>query len=68
MKRETFTNGLKGLSLNATLDDLLNSDCTSCEVKQDHSAYWTPELYFWGIDGVVEAVPEIAGHLTYGLS
>ncbi len=61
-----FTDDLKGLSINATLDDLLTSGCTSCEVKQDHSAYWTPELYFWGADGVVEVVPEIKGHLTYG--
>ena len=54
--------------MGATVDDLLNSRCTSCEVKQDHSAYWTPELYFWGADGVVEVVPEIAGHLTYGVN
>ena len=68
VRMSSFTNDMKGLSMNITLNDLLNSNCTSCEVKQDHSTYWTSELYFWGTDSVVEIVPEVAGHVMYGTS
>lgn len=51
--------------MTSTADDLLQSTCTSCEIAQDHSAYWAPPLYFMGDDGTVEAVPEVSDHLTY---
>ena len=50
---------------NATYEDLLASTCTSCEVKEDHSAYWEPQLYFFSSNGTVSAVSETPGHLTY---
>jgi hypothetical protein len=42
-------------------------DCTSCEVTQDQSAYWTPPLYFEHKDGTVEMVPNVGGMLAYYL-
>lgn len=36
-----------GFSIDSTnTDDLLAGDCTSCQVAEDQSAYWTPPLYF----------------------
>ncbi len=56
---------LPGLTTSATLDDLMSSNCTTCQVKQDHSNYWTPQLYFQDAStGLFELVPEISGHLT----
>ncbi|MCJ1393462.1 hypothetical protein MMC18_006337 [Xylographa bjoerkii] len=57
--------GSSGFSSSATAADLLNGNCTSCQVQQDHSAYWTPALYFMDSNGITTAVPEVAGHLTY---
>jgi hypothetical protein len=44
-----------------------DADCTSCEVTQDQSAYWTPPLYFQHKDGTVEMVPNVGGMLAYYL-
>ena len=55
---------LTGLSMTSTVDDLLNSKCTSCEVRQDKSAYWSPQVYFKDDNGKYEMVPETAGHVT----
>ena len=55
-----------GVSPSATTDDLLNGDCTSCEIAQDKSAYWSPQMYFYDSDeDSYEAVPEVQGHITY---
>ncbi|KAI9722984.1 MAG: hypothetical protein M1812_001433 [Candelaria pacifica] len=48
-------------------DDLLKSQCTSCQVTQDKSAYWTPALYFMDSNGTTELVPEVGGMLAYYL-
>lgn len=45
-------------------DELVQSECTSCEVKQDKSAYWTPALYFMDSNGTAELVPEVGGMLA----
>ena len=50
--------------MNATADSLMESTCTSCQVKEDHSAYWTPKLYFEADNGTIFIVPEVSGHLT----
>lgn len=42
-------------------------DCTSCEVTQDKSAYWTPPMYFQHQNGTVEMVPNVGGMLAYYL-
>ena len=49
-------------SSTSTGSDLLNSNCTSCGVAEDLSAYWTPAMYFMHNDGTVEVVPEKPPH------
>ncbi|CAG7966357.1 unnamed protein product [Penicillium salamii] len=46
---------------------LQESDCTSCAVTQDKSAYWTPALYFMHTNGSAEMVEEVGGMLAYYL-
>ncbi len=52
-----------GFSENATYDDLMRADCTSCGVKEDKSVYWAPALYFHHADGGYELVDQIGGML-----
>ena len=40
----------------STQDSLLTSTCSSCEVQEDKSAYWTPQLYYSHSNGTVEEV------------
>ncbi|KAG0642261.1 hypothetical protein HOY80DRAFT_917857 [Tuber brumale] len=47
--------------------DLLQSSCSSCQVKQDRSAYWTPVLYFQDEAGNFNAVNQTGGMLVYYL-
>ncbi|USW51813.1 hypothetical protein Slin15195_G051320 [Septoria linicola] len=42
-------------------------DCTSCDVIQDKSAYWTPPIYFQHANGSVEMVENVGGMLAYYL-
>lgn len=44
--------------------DLLTSNCTSCAVTQDHSAYWAPAVYFMGEDGTTSVVSQSGGMLV----
>lgn len=46
-------------------EDLIGSDCTSCAVKQDKSAYWTPALYFMYQNGSSVLVDQVGGMLAY---
>ena len=49
----------------ATTADLLKSDCTSCSVAEDKSAYWTPSFYFQDAStGEFEAVQQEGGMLA----
>jgi len=57
--------GASGLSKDSTAQDLLDSDCTSCQILQDKSSYWAPQLYFQNNNGSTMMVPEVAGHITY---
>lgn len=42
--------------------------CSSCQVKQDKSAYWTPAMYFQHADtGKLEIIPQTGGMLVYYL-
>jgi hypothetical protein len=67
---ETFC-ALRSLSrhidfgINATSDDLLASNCTSCAIDKDHSVYWTPILYFHHSNGTFEKVTQVGGMLVY---
>jgi hypothetical protein len=56
--------GSGGFSMTSKTSDLLASDCTSCKVKEDKSAYWTPQLYFQHADGTFEAVTKAGGMLA----
>ncbi|KAK6439478.1 hypothetical protein LTR95_004311 [Oleoguttula sp. CCFEE 5521] len=38
--------GGSNIGVNATYQSLLDSDCSSCEVQADKSAYWSPTLYY----------------------
>ncbi|ORY19293.1 hypothetical protein BCR34DRAFT_210422 [Clohesyomyces aquaticus] len=53
--------------MTTTYDDLMASDCTSCRVKQDKSAYWTPTMNFIYQNGTTVVVPQIGGMLAYYL-
>ncbi|KAK6954145.1 hypothetical protein Daesc_004107 [Daldinia eschscholtzii] len=60
--------GSSGFSLSATYDELRQGSCSSCAVKQDKSAYWTPALYFQDSDTKqFEIVPQVGGMLAYYL-
>ncbi|KAI6093158.1 hypothetical protein F4821DRAFT_76382 [Hypoxylon rubiginosum] len=60
--------GSSGFSESATFDDLAGGSCTSCAVKQDMSAYWTPGVYFQdGDTGEFEIVRQVGGMLSYYL-
>ncbi|KAI1178417.1 hypothetical protein F4777DRAFT_575953 [Nemania sp. FL0916] len=60
--------GSSGFGLGATYDALVNGDCTSCAVKQDKSAYWTPAMYFLdSATGEFSPVPQVGGMLAYYL-
>ncbi|KAF2733399.1 WSC domain-containing protein [Polyplosphaeria fusca] len=50
-----------------TYEGLRSSECTSCRVRQDASAYWTPTLNFIHDNGTTELVPQIGGMLAYYL-
>ena len=54
-----------GFSETAGYDELMAGKCTSCQVAQDHSAYWTPALYFQHADtGDYELVEQVGGMLA----
>ncbi|KAI0392621.1 hypothetical protein F5Y17DRAFT_435644 [Xylariaceae sp. FL0594] len=60
--------GSSGFGPAATYEDLVNGDCTSCAVKQDKSAYWTPSMYFLdATTGEFSTVPQVGGMLAYYL-
>ncbi|KAL1961909.1 hypothetical protein VTN77DRAFT_942 [Rasamsonia byssochlamydoides] len=46
---------------------LRQSNCTSCAVTQDKSAYWTPALYFKYANGTTTLVEQVGGMLAYYL-
>ena len=58
--------GASGLSDSTTVEQLLASNCTSCPILQDKSAYWTPQMYFHDkTNDSYELVPEVPGHAVY---
>lgn len=46
------------------MQTLRESSCTSCAVRQDMSAYWTPALYFMHANGSAQLVEEVGGMLA----
>ncbi|EAW14810.1 DUF1996 domain-containing protein [Aspergillus clavatus NRRL 1] len=59
--------GSGAFSMSADAADLKASDCTSCAITQDKSAYWAPALYFMHENGEAELVDEVGGMLVYYL-
>ncbi|KAH7383534.1 hypothetical protein BKA64DRAFT_160850 [Cadophora sp. MPI-SDFR-AT-0126] len=59
--------GSGGFSVSAGYEELMASDCTSCEVAEDKSVYWHPALYFQGDDGEFTLVDQVGGMLAYYL-
>lgn len=60
----TCTNVIAGFSMTSDSADMTGSDCTSCSVKEDKSAYWHPALYFKAANGSLTAVNEDGGMLA----
>jgi Domain of unknown function (DUF1996) len=50
--------------VNATCEDVLASNCTSCAIDKDRSVYWTPLLYFQHTNGTFQKVPQVGGMLA----
>lgn len=50
--------------VNATPDDILASNCTSCAIDKDKSVYWTPPLYFQHSNGTFQKVTQVGGMLA----
>ena len=51
--------------MSSSFDELTAEDsCTSCGVTQDHSAYWTPALYFQYSNGTTVMVNQVGGMLA----
>lgn len=54
------TNSISGASnINAqsTYESLLQTPCSSCDIQDDKSAYWTPSLYYQHRNGSFDEVP-----------
>ncbi|RDW84868.1 hypothetical protein BP6252_02458 [Coleophoma cylindrospora] len=65
---EHAIHGSSAFSETSTTADLLTGDCTSCQVSQDKSAYWTPSLYFQNAaTGEFQIVEQVGGMLAYYL-
>lgn len=54
------------LNQNSNYDSLRASQCTSCSIQADKSAYWTPSLYYEKADGSFVSVPD-SGVIIYYL-
>ncbi|KAI9818258.1 MAG: hypothetical protein M1832_004474 [Thelocarpon impressellum] len=59
--------GGSNFGMNSGYEELVKSNCTSCAVRQDRSAYWTPVLYFKHADGKLQLVRQNGGTLVYYL-
>ncbi|KAJ9638649.1 hypothetical protein H2204_004125 [Knufia peltigerae] len=59
------TFGASNLGLDSTIEELMASNCTSCSITQDHSAYWAPRMYFQHSNGTFEMVPTSGGMTVY---
>ncbi|KAI2613481.1 WSC-domain-containing protein [Hypoxylon fragiforme] len=58
--------GASNFGLSNTYQDLIDSQCTSCEIQDDKSIYWTPQLYYEHANGSFEEVPN-GGTVVYYL-
>ncbi|KAL8771573.1 MAG: hypothetical protein Q9209_003016 [Squamulea sp. 1 TL-2023] len=49
--------GASNVNAQSTYQTLLQAPCSSCEIQDDKSAYWTPSLYYQHSNGSFEEVP-----------
>ncbi|KAF2427828.1 WSC-domain-containing protein [Tothia fuscella] len=49
--------GGSGFGPSMTYNDARSSACTTCNIKQDLSNYWTPKLYYQAQNGTLISVP-----------
>jgi hypothetical protein len=63
---QTFVLTEPDLDQNSNYDSLRGSDCTSCSIQADKSAYWTPTLYYEKANGSFVSVPD-SGIIIYYL-
>ncbi|MCJ1480570.1 mucin 5B, oligomeric mucus gel-forming [Schaereria dolodes] len=56
--------GGDAFGMTSSASDLAGSGCSSCQVVQDKSSYWTPAMYFQFGNGTLAAVP-VAQHISY---
>lgn len=57
--------GASNIGVSSTYDTLQQSDCTSCTIQADKSAYWTPALYYQHADGTFEEVKNTGQAVYY---
>ncbi|KAI9462049.1 WSC domain-containing protein [Russula earlei] len=49
--------GSNAIGFDTTFADLQHSDCSTCKVTDDKSAYWIPHMYYQFANGSFRAVP-----------
>jgi hypothetical protein len=60
-----YANYSLGFSTTSGFNSLVAGECTSCEVSEDKSAYWTPALYFLNSEtGEYTLVEQVGGMLA----
>jgi hypothetical protein len=62
---KVHTNITTDLGLDSTVEELLQSNCTSCSITQDKSAYWAPRMYFHHANDTYELVQTAGGMTVY---
>ncbi|KAJ4244397.1 hypothetical protein NW762_014525 [Fusarium torreyae] len=58
--------GASNINIDSSFESLQASRCTSCEVQDDKSAYWTPQLFYQHANGSFQMVPN-GGTVVYYL-
>ena len=58
--------GASNINVNSDYNSLQQAKCSSCEIQDDKSAYWTPPLYYHHANGSFEEVPN-SGMTVYYL-
>lgn len=58
--------GASNINYTTTYEDLRASECTSCQVCQDLSAYWVPAMYWHDkTTGLFTSIEQYGGMLAY---
>ncbi|KAI4258516.1 MAG: hypothetical protein L6R42_005041 [Xanthoria sp. 1 TBL-2021] len=57
--------GASNINAQSTYESLLQAPCSSCEIQDDKSAYWTPSLYYQHSNGSFEEVPDYGMAVYY---